>query len=171
MQAQRVKSIRRIGTQNTIDLEVDHPDHNFYAEGIVVSNSHSVATSYLTALTVYLKYKYPLQFYLACLNEVKGKPDFIENISKINQELRHFNIKLLPPHILHSDIEFKIEGENIRFGLNSIKGISDKTIEKLNKFRTPHSNKFEVFMGAKEAGLSIGVLGALIMAGCLDEIV
>lgn len=131
--------------------------------------SHSLATSYLTALTTYLKYKHPLQFYLACLKEVKEKPDSIELISQIQSELRHFNIQLLPPHILHSDIDFKIIGNDIMFGLGSIKGISEKTIEKLNKFRHPHSNKFEIFLGAKEAGLSVGVLGAMILVGALDK--
>jgi len=33
--------------------------------------SHSLATSYLSALTVYLKYKYPAHFYCACLNSAK----------------------------------------------------------------------------------------------------
>lgn len=168
MQSIGIKNIKYIGKQKTIDLEVDSTDHNFYSNGIVVSNSHSLATSYLTALTVYLKYKYPTEFYLACLKEIKGKPDSIEAISQINQELRSFGIKLLPPHILNSDIDFKVVGNDILFGLGSIKGISEKTIEKLNRFRHPHSNKFEIFAGAKEAGLSIGVLASLILVGSLD---
>ena len=169
MQTQGIKSIKKLGVRSTLDFEVNHPDHNFYAEGIIVSNSHSLATSYLTALTVYLKYKYPREFYLACLKEIKGKPNFIEAISQIQMELRHFGITLLPPHILHSDIDFKIIGNDIVFGLGSIKGISEKTIEKLNKFRHPHSNKFEIFLGAKEAGLSVGVLGSMILVGALDK--
>ena len=31
----------------------------------------------------------------------------------------------------YTDLDFKIEGDNIRFGLLSIKGISDKSVEKL----------------------------------------
>lgn len=168
MQSIGIKNIKHIGKQKTIDLEVDSIDHNFYSNGIVVSNSHSLATSYLTALTVYLKYKHPTEFYLACLKEIKGKPDSINAISQINQELRNFGITLLPPHILNSDIDFKVIGNDILYGLGSIKGISEKTIEKLNKFRHPHSNKFEVFAGAKEAGLSIGHLCSLILVGSLD---
>jgi DNA polymerase-3 subunit alpha len=71
--------------------------------------SHSLSTSYLTALTVYLKYKYPLQFYQACLNEAKNKSDFTERLSQINSELPQFGIKLLPPHLIKSDTSFKIE--------------------------------------------------------------
>ncbi|MEK6882711.1 MAG: hypothetical protein AABY22_24020, partial [Nanoarchaeota archaeon] len=131
--------------------------------------SHSVSTSLLSALTVYLKYKYPLQFYLACLKEVREKANPIDEIKIIQNEMKYFGIKLLGPHIIKSDIDFKIEGENIRFALNSIKGISDKTLEKLKNFCHPYSDKFEIFLGAEECGLGIGVLGSLIMAGTMDD--
>jgi hypothetical protein len=67
-------------------------------------------------------------------------------------------------------MDFKIEGDDIRFGLLSIKGISDKSIEKLNQFRHEHSNKFEVFQGAEEAGLNLGILCALLQAGALEGV-
>lgn len=129
--------------------------------------NHSLSYSYITAITTYLKTNYPKEFFLSLLKMSKYEPSSIEVIGKINQELKSFGISLLPPNILWSDIDFKIVGNDILFGLGSIKGISDKTIEKLNKFRHPHSNKFEIFMGAKEAGLPINVLNALILTGCL----
>ena len=49
-------------------------------------------------------------------------------------------------------MDFKVEGDDIRFGLLSIKGISDRSIEKLANFKNHYSNKFEVFEGAKESG-------------------
>ena len=82
--------------------------------------------------------------------------------------MSYFDIKLLPPHIIESDMDFKTENKNIRFGLLSIKGISDKSIEKLNNFKDNYSNKFEVFEGAKESGLTIGILSALIQAGTFE---
>jgi DNA polymerase III alpha subunit len=82
--------------------------------------------------------------------------------------LRHFGIKLLGPHILKSETDFSIQTNDIRFGLSSIKGISEKTMDKLKNFKSDQSNKFEVFEAAKEVGISIGVLSALIQAGALD---
>jgi DNA polymerase III alpha subunit len=64
-------------------------------------------------------------------------------------------------------MDFSIEENNIRFGLLSVKGISDKSIEKLNSFRNKYSNKFEIFQAAEEADLNIGVLCSLIQAGAL----
>ena len=98
----------------------------------------------------------------------KHEPAPLEEISKIQKELRHFGIKLLGPHILKSDTDFSIQGNDIRFGLSSIKGISEKTMDKLKLFKSEQSNKFEVFQAAKEVGISIGVLSALIQAGALD---
>ena len=64
----------------------------------------------------------------------RNEPDPIGEISKIQKEMHEFDIKLLPPHIIKSEMDFSIEDKDIRFGLLSIKGISDKSIEKLNSF-------------------------------------
>jgi DNA polymerase III alpha subunit len=98
----------------------------------------------------------------------RHEPDPIAEISKIHKEMRHFNIELLPPHLLKSQKDFSIQGNNIRFGLLSIKGISDKSIEKLNNFIGIFQNKFEIFNTANEAGLNLGILCALIQAGALE---
>ena len=132
------------------------------------NKSHSIAYAALAAATVYLKFNYPKEFFLALLQMSKFEPDPIAEIAKINRELIHFNIELLRPDILKSKEDFCIEGDNIRFGLTSIKGISNSSIEKLNHFKDCASNKFEVFQASTEAGINLGVLSALIQAGALD---
>lgn len=136
------------------------------------NKSHSISYAYLAAITVYLKFNYPQQFFLSLLKYAQYEPNPHEEINKIVQELPYFNIKLLPPDLAKSDIDFKIEGENIRYGLNSIKGVSTKVLESLLEFREQSfSNKYEVFLAAKQASLNIGVLSALIQAGVLDSFV
>ena len=98
----------------------------------------------------------------------KFEPDPIAEISKIQKELVHFNIELLRPDILKSKDDFSIEGDNIRFGLSSIKGISNSSLTKLSHFKSCASNKFQVFQASTEAGINLGVLSALIQAGALD---
>lgn len=171
MQTQSIRSIKKLGVQNTLDFKVNHPDHNFYAEGIVVSNSHSIATSYTGALTVYLKYKYPLEFFTACLKGSLNKPDQYDAISQIQKELHIFGIKLLPPSLKVGNLEFIIENGNIRFGLNAIKGLATNSLNKLNNFKTESCNKFEMFQAAKQAGLGCGIMASLIMSGAMDEFV
>lgn len=133
------------------------------------NKSHSVAYAALSALTIYLKFNHPTEFFLSLLKMTKNEPDPISEIAKIHKEMQHFGLELLPPSLATSKMDFAIEGKNIRFGLSSIKGISEKTIEKLDNFKREHANKFELFEAAKEAGLNIGILSALIQAGTLDK--
>lgn len=136
------------------------------------NKSHSISYAYLAAITVYLKFSYPQEFFLSLLKYAKYEPNSHEEIAKISQELSHFDIKLLPPDLNKSDIDFKIEGKNIRYGLNSIKGVSTKVLQSLLDFREDSfSNKYEVFLSAKQASLNIGTLSALIQAGLLDSFV
>mgnify|MGYP003131936951 FL=1 len=132
------------------------------------NKSHSICYAALAAITTYLKFTYPKEFFLSLLKMTKHEPDPLAEVNKVQTELDLFNIKLLPPHITKSKMDFSIEGKDIRYGLTSIKGISDKTIEKLNNFRAEFSNKFEVFQAASEAKVGIGVLSALIQAGAFE---
>ena len=134
------------------------------------NKSHSISYAILAAWTVYLKFKYPQNFFLSLLKMTQFEPDSYEEINKISQELALFNIKLLPPDLTKSKIDFSIEGKNIRFGLNSIKGISDNTMSGLMEFsKTELNNKYDVFQVAKQVGLNIGNLSALIQAGVLNS--
>lgn len=165
-----------IGVRPTLDLSVGHPDHNYLAEGIVVSNSHAVSYGYLTAAATYLKAKYPSAFYLSMLRLAREEPNALEYMNAIMAEMRAFTpIKILPPDILHSEPDFSLEKdketglEHIRFGLSHIKGISDLTMTKLASFRRgTFTSKVEVFEAAKAAGVNISTLASLILSGCLS---
>jgi DNA polymerase III alpha subunit len=168
MRTQKIISVKKIGKKTTLDLEVNHPDHNFYAEGFVTSNSHSYSYASLSAITVYIKFKYPQQFFISLLKMSKYEQKPHEEVRIVSSELPAFGIKLLPPDLIKSKMDFSIDGADIRYGLSSIKGVSDKSIEALLSFRdSKPQDKFEFFLTAKEAGLNIGVLSALIQAGAI----
>jgi DNA-directed DNA polymerase III PolC len=132
--------------------------------------SHSMSYGILSAITTYLKFKHPQEFFLALLEMALSEPDPLGEISLISKELSEFDIKLLPPDLSKSKIGFSIEGKNIRYGLNAIKGISSKSLENLIEFRgNEFKNPYDVFTTAKDCGLNIGILCALIQAGSLDS--
>ena len=134
------------------------------------NKSHSISYAILAAWTVYLKFKYPQNFFLSLLKMSQFEPDSFAEINKITQELQLFNIKLLPPDLSKSKNDFAIEGRNIRYGLNSIKGISDNTLDSLMEFcQADLKTKYDVFIAAKQVGLNIGNLSALIQAGALNS--
>ena len=134
------------------------------------NKSHSISYATLAAWTTYLKYNYPKEFFLSLLKMSQFEPNPQDEISKISRELPHFDINLLQPNLIKSKFDFTIDKNNIRFGLNSIKGVSEKSLKALEEFRdTENSNKYDVFLSAKQAGLNIGVMSALIQAGALSE--
>lgn len=134
------------------------------------NKSHSISYAYLAAITVYLKFNYPQEFFLSLLKFARYEPNSHEEIAKISQELKVFGIELLPPDLNFSNFDFSIEDKNIRYGLNSIKGVSDKVIESIIEFREARfANKYEIFLSAKQAGLNIGSLSSFIQAGMLDS--
>jgi DNA polymerase III alpha subunit len=98
----------------------------------------------------------------------RHEQDPIAEVSKIHKEFHNFGLELHPPHIIKSKMDFSIEENGIRFGLLSIKGISEKSIEKLNDFKDEYSNKFEIFQAAEEVSISLSVLCPLIQAGALE---
>ena len=117
------------------------------------NKSHSISYSTLAAWTTYLKFKYPLQFFRSLLRMTKFEPAPYDEICRISQELPHFNIKLFAPDLIKSDMDFTIEDGNIRYGLNSIKGISEKSLQNLKDFRdSDRSNKYDIFLTGQECG-------------------
>jgi DNA-directed DNA polymerase III PolC len=133
------------------------------------NKSHAISYATLSAWTVFLKFKYPQEFFLSLLRMTKFEPAPHEEITKISQELKVFGIELLSPDLGKSQMDFSTEGNDIRFGLNSIKGVSEKSLQSIRDFRDSETpSKFDIFLAAKQAGLNIGVMSALIQAGALS---
>lgn len=133
------------------------------------NKSHSIAYASLAAWTTYLKFKFPQDFFLSLLKMTKYEPSPQDEIRRVCQDLPHFGIRLKSPDLVKSKIDFSKEGGDIRFGLNSIKGVSEKSLQSLRDFRESETpTKYDIFLSAKQAGLNIGILSALIQAGALS---
>ena len=89
-------------------------------------------------------------------------------IMKICKELPFFGIELRPPDLIKSEEDFSVDGNVIRYGIKSIKSVSEKTLIKLKEFNSVQTNKFQLFEAAKESGINIRILSNLIKAGCLS---
>lgn len=134
------------------------------------NKSHSISYAMLAAWTTYLKFNHPKEFFLSLLKMAQFEPNPQDEISKISRELAYFDVNLLQPNLIKSEFDFTIDKNNIRFGLNNIKGVSEKSLKALTEFRdSKNSNKYDIFLSAKQAGLNIGVLSSLIQAGALSE--
>jgi DNA polymerase-3 subunit alpha len=137
--------------------------HDFEAHaGYSFNKSHAVAYSTLSYWTAWLKYYHPLEFMFALLKNEGDKDARTEYLI----EAKRMNIPVKLPHINDSDVDFKIEGKGIRFGLSAIKYISDNIANKYIAARPFKDYKhLEEFTFAKGSGANSRALAALRAIG------
>jgi DNA polymerase III subunit alpha len=137
--------------------------HDFEAHaGYSFNKSHAVAYSTLSYWTAWLKYYYPLEFMYSLLKNEGDKDARTEYLI----EAKRMNIPVKLPHINDSDVDFKIEGKGIRFGLSAIKYISDNIANKYIAARPFRDYKhLEEFTFTKGSGANTRALAALRAIG------
>jgi DNA polymerase-3 subunit alpha len=140
--------------------------HDFEAHaGYSFNKSHAVAYSTLSYWTAWLKYYYPLEFMFAILKNEKDKDARTEYLI----ETKRMGIPIRLPHVNDSDIDFKIEGKGIRFGLSGIKYISDNIAGKYLAASPFGSYKeLEEFSMKKGTGVNSRSLQALRIIGAAN---
>ncbi len=90
--------------------------------GYGFNKSHAAAYALVAYQTGYFKANYPLEF-LAALMTLD-----INNTDKLNQfrqELGRLGFPVYGPDINASEVEFRVEGEAVRYGLAAIKNVGD----------------------------------------------
>ena len=137
--------------------------HDFEAHaGYSFNKSHAVAYSTVSYWTAWLKYHYPIEFMYSLLKNESDKDARTEYLI----EAKRMGIPVRLPHINESDVDFKIEGKGIRFGLSSIKFISDNIANKYIAARPFASYKeLEEFTFGKGNGVNSRALQALRLVG------
>jgi DNA polymerase III catalytic subunit, DnaE type len=133
------------------------------------NKGHATAYAVISYQTAYLKANYPLEFTASLLSSVMGSSD---KISFYIQEARASGIKILPPDVQFSQIDFTLEHNAIRFGLGAIRNVGINIIEKIIESRQNGAFKslydFCERVGSKV--LNKRVMESLIRAGALNSL-
>ncbi len=95
--------------------------------------------------------------------------DSEEKVITYATECRRMGIKILPPHINDSDEGFKIEGNNIRFGLKAIKGLGEAVVANIIKSR-PFDSLEVMIQSMPKRELNKRSLDVLTRSGTLDSL-
>lgn len=137
--------------------------HDFEAHaGYSFNKSHAVAYSTLSYWTAWLKFYYPLEFMYSLLKNEKDKDGRTEYLI----EAKRMGISVKLPHINDSDMDFKIEGRGIRFGLTAIKYISETIAQRYIAARPFASYKqLEEFTFTKGNGVNSRALQSMKIIG------
>src|SRR5690348_7302472 len=100
--------------------------------GYGFNKSHAAAYALVGYQTAYLKANHPVEFMAASMTLDLGNTD---KLNVFRQECDRLGIKLLPPDINRSDVEFTVEatpqGAAIRYALAAIKGVGAQAMAQL----------------------------------------
>jgi DNA polymerase III subunit alpha len=131
-ESRMAKIVRRrsLGIQPVYDIGVAQ-DHNFVIQsGLVASNcfnkSHSTAYGYVTYQTAYLKANYPVEYMAALLTANSGDQD---KIPKYINTCINMGIKVEPPDINRSGVDFTPLESSILFGMSAVRNVGLAVIE------------------------------------------
>ncbi len=141
--------------------------------GYGFNKSHSAAYAMVTFQTAYLKCYYPQEFMAALLT---SEQDNTDKIVKYIDEVKRLGIKLLPPSIQHSLIEFSAitdsDGEEaILFGMGAIKGVGNAAISKILEARAeaPFADISDFISRIDSSKVNKKVLESFIKSGSFDD--
>lgn len=151
---------------NAKDLSDFWEDMEGYAS-YLFNKSHAACYSYITVLTAYFKKYYPVEFFASVLS-IQDKEEKRANYVNIAEKM---GIKVSLPDINVSMREFTpIPDESkILFGLGSIKGVGDSSIDGIIENR-PYNTLDEMVKVLPKKVLNKRTGVALIKSGCLDNI-
>jgi DNA polymerase III alpha subunit len=94
--------------------------------------AHATVYANIAWQTAYLKAHYPQQFYCSLLNNHIGMYPMRVYV----WQARRQGIRILPPHVNASEVEWTVQAKAIRAGLNIIKGLSYSTISTIIEQRS-----------------------------------
>ena len=104
------------------------------------NRSHSAAYAFVAYQTAYLKAHYPVEYMSALLSSVSNDQ---EKTQLYIGECQKMGIKVLAPDVNESNAKFTPDGDNIRFGLASIKNVGEGVIELIEKERETQDGEFK----------------------------
>ena len=134
------------------------------------NRSHSAAYAFVAYQTAYLKCHFPVEYLSALLSSVSDNKD---QTQLYIEEAQKYGIKVLPPDINKSYLEYTPDGENIRFGLAAIKQVGEPVVEAIIKEREENGEFSSIFDFCKRVDAKFvnkKSLEGLIKAGAFSNI-
>lgn len=134
------------------------------------NRSHSAAYAFVAYQTAYLKCHYPVE-YMACL--LSSVSNDQEKTQLYIEECNKKGIQVLPPDINKSYAEFAPDGDDIRFGLASVKQVGEVVVEMIIKEREENGEFSSIYDFCKRIdpkATNKRVLEGLIKSGAFSNL-
>lgn len=134
------------------------------------NRSHSAAYAFVAYQTAYLKCHYKVEYLSCLLSSVSSDQD---KTQLYIEEAQKNGIKVMPPDINKSYAEFAPDGNNIRFGLASIKQVGEVVVEAIIKEREANGEYKSIYDFCKRVDpkcTNKRVMEGLIKSGAFSNI-
>jgi DNA polymerase III subunit alpha len=133
------------------------------------NKSHSAPYALLTYQTAYMKANYPVEFLAASMTLDMGNTD---KLAEFHAEAERLGIKVEPPSINRSGVEFDVAGNTIHYALAALRGVGRQTVESLLAARAerPFGDLADFARRANPRAVNKRVLESLVAAGTFDAI-
>lgn len=130
-----IVSITKVKAAQTYDLEVNHPDHQFYlANGILTSNSHAIAYGIDSYYCAWLLTYYEPEWLCAYMESMISSP---ESRSKAISEIKSFGYEISKVDVNESGSNWQISKTRKAFvpSFSTLKSVGSAAIEELISLR------------------------------------
>ena len=146
--------------QSIYDEIVDFANYAF-------NKAHAVCYAVVSYQTAYLKCHYPHQYMAALMTSVL---DSATKVAGYIAECKEMGIATLPPDINHSDDNFTVEGDSIRFGLGAVKNVGIGLIRSIMAKRSdgPFKSLEDFIQRMGEGELNKRAVENFIKCGAMD---
>lgn len=138
--------------------------------GYGFNKSHASPYALLSYQTAYLKAHYPLEFYAANMSADMHQT---EKLEMFYSDMVRTGIKLLPPCVQKSQVDFSVEDDAVRYGLAAIKNVGVSPMQSLVQSREEKGafkNLDDFIKRVDDKVLNKRSLEKLITSGALDAL-
>jgi DNA polymerase III subunit alpha len=133
------------------------------------NKSHSAPYALLTYQTAYMKANYPVEFLAASMTLAMDNTD---KLAEFRAEAERLSIKVEPPSINRSGVEFDVAGETIHYALAALRGVGRQAVDTILSARggQPFRDLADFARRINPRAINKRVLESLVAAGAFDGI-
>jgi DNA polymerase-3 subunit alpha len=133
------------------------------------NKSHSAPYALLTYQTAYMKANYPVEFLAASMTLDMGNTD---KLAEFRAEAVRLGIKVEPPSINRSGVEFDVEGNTIYYALAALRGVGRLAVQSILDARgeDPFADMADFARRINPRAINKRVLESLAASGAFDAL-
>jgi DNA polymerase III subunit alpha len=133
------------------------------------NKSHAAAYALVAYQTAYMKANYPVEFLAASMTLDMGNTD---KLSEFRAEAERLGIKIEPPSVNRSGVEFQVDGNTIFYALAALKGVGAQAVESIVAVRgeKPFTDLSDFASRINPRAVNKRVLESLAAAGAFDAL-